>query len=218
MAIGAGAVLLITAGDLLAEEYKKAVIKKIGDNLMITLQVNGQEVKATVSPLLKGFDKDGKELTGLGQNLRVLKEGNMVNAQVETRNKQNRITELRLVAGELQPIKPVPGGATADKPQPGKPLKGKPKEPEKVYKGAIVQRYQGQTVVLTVDDRDIEVGTFAQMMAYDATDHEIPKGDRFKILRKPGNVIDATTRKVGGKELLVEIRLIKGELGERDKR
>ena len=81
--------------------YSNATIKSVDGNKVVLL-ADGNEVSLVASGSMKGFDATGRRLTGKGENLRVLKEGNHVNV---TTFKGGRgvevIREIHLVQGSL---------------------------------------------------------------------------------------------------------------------
>src|SRR5262245_48478931 len=150
----------LLAATLSAEEHKGAKVTKIGEKLLITLDVNGKEVQLTAYPFLKGYGADGKELVGVGQGVRVLKEGNVLDLKTEslklTGQPQIYISEARLIKGDLQSLevlrgltaKNLPTGKNAATPGKIVPKSKKGREPDPATTFTVVKYEPKQAVVL----------------------------------------------------------------------
>ena len=81
--------------------YSNATIKSV-DGTKVVLVADGKEISLVATGSMKAFDVSGRKLTGKGENLRVLKEGNQVNV---TTFKGGRgvevIREIHLLQGNL---------------------------------------------------------------------------------------------------------------------
>jgi hypothetical protein len=205
----AAAIALTTAG-LKAEEYKSAKVVKIGDKLLVTLEIGGKTRQITAFPFMKAFDKDGQEIGQLGEGLRVLKEGNVLDVRVEsmklTGQAQDYIAEGKLISGELQDLK-ILRSLT-------RPLRGAKKpdgtEPA-IY--TVVQYSSRRPVVLRNEDGEDLKLSESLSKAFDAEGHELPPDERERVL-KEGNIIEARLGKLSNskQQTIKEARLVQGDL------
>jgi hypothetical protein len=81
--------------------YTGATIKSVDGNKVV-LTVEGKDLNVTASGSMKAFDTSGHKLTGKGQNLRILKEGNQVSVTTFKNQNIEVIREIHLVQGTLQ--------------------------------------------------------------------------------------------------------------------
>jgi len=204
--------LVLSAGGLLAEEYKDAKIVKIGEKLLVTFDVGGKQVEVTAFPFLKGFGTDGKQLTELGHGVRVLKEGNILDLKTEsmklTGQPQIYISEARLKKGELQTLEVLRSIAT-----PNVPGKKKSREPEAGPVFTVVKAEPRRAVVLRGADGK-EISAIPSLnKATDAAGQPLPD-DQLQRVMKVGNVIEVKLGKVSNsqQQTVKEARLVSGEL------
>jgi hypothetical protein len=81
--------------------YSGAIIKSIDGNKVVLL-VGNKEIEVVASGTMKAFDLGGSKLSGKGQNMRVLKEGNQVDVTIFKGNRDVQvIREIHLVKGNL---------------------------------------------------------------------------------------------------------------------
>lgn len=199
------------AGSLRAEEevaeYRGATVSKIGEKLVVTFDVGGKKVNATIFPLMEGFDKDGKELD-FGHGLRILKEGNVVDFKTEsmalTGKPETYIIHARLIKGELMPLAAMRDLA---------PKTRKPRE-EAILYTVTKSEGRGPVTLRGPDGKQISVRVSLDK-AVDASGKELSKEQLAGVL-KEGNVIEAELKPSsnGGILLLKEARLVSGELAD----
>jgi hypothetical protein len=233
--------LFFWTGSLFADKYEGATFQKM-DQGKAVFEYQEKELRLPLTGGFKAFDQDGKELgreaTDIGGRYRVLVKGNQVDLTTEIdKNKRERVTEIRLMKGTLAtPGKAVTTVNGKDKPAatPGKkpaaetPKKPaakdekaddetKPAKPElKRYKNATIRIVAKNKVVLQVDDEEITVTANRSMKAYDQKGKVLKGKDQPYRVLKEGNEVTVTTQKDAKKETILTIRLIKGELEEKE--
>jgi hypothetical protein len=188
-----------------ADEYKGATVKGV-ENGKFVFEVNGKEVRISPGSISwKGFDASGKELTEFGQNFRVMKPGNVVNVTTTRKGRNEFISEIHLVEGQLAEMgKPSVSGKS------GSSSTRQPAD-QKTYKAAVVKSVEGKNVVLVVGDEEMTFMVSGAMQAYDTNGRRLPKGTNMRLL-KEGNQVDVTTYKNRGREIIREIHLVRGSL------
>jgi hypothetical protein len=81
--------------------YTAATIKSVNGKDVV-LVAGGMEISLVASGAMKAFDASGHKLSGSGQNMRVLKEGNQVTVTTFKNRNVEVIREIHLVQGALQ--------------------------------------------------------------------------------------------------------------------
>ncbi len=180
---GAVVSLLFLAAGAAGDEYREATVRE-AERGRVVLDVGGREVRLVLgSTAFRAYDVDGKALSGLGENLRVLKPGNLVDVVTRKAGPREYLEEVRLL---------------------------RPNSAQGVYAMARVKRVDDRRVVLRVGDRDVTVYAARGMKVYDASGKPLRgKSQSAQVLRE-GNVVHVTTRKTSRRETIVEIRLVPG--------
>jgi hypothetical protein len=161
----------------------------------------------------KAFDLDGRQLTELGQNFRVLKPGNVVNVITARRRGSEFVQEIHLVKGELAEMgkaRTTTGGKSSKDARPARKARSLD---ETNYSGAFIKSVTGNQVVLLVEGREVPVVASGTMKAFDLGARKLTGKEQNLRILKEGNQVDVTTFK-GQRdvEVIREIHLVKGSL------
>jgi len=219
--------LFLLVGSLRAGEFKNATFKGI-KNRLLDFEINGQEALISAGDLsFKSFDQDGKPLTGrLGENVRPLVAGNVVNIVTSARTKTfsskstgskvEELTEVHLVKGELAEPGKTAKWPDLSEPRSKRGRRGPDKQDRTTYKAATIKSIENKNIVLEVDGKEVAVVTGNRMKFVDADGKQLKGKGLSKRVFKEGAQVDVTTSKSDdGTETIREVHQVHGTEDEK---
>ncbi len=227
------------AGEILV--YKGAKLIRQEEHGMMVFEVKDGEIKAQPSLNMKGIDQNGKVYSsGFAaaekheHAAQLLKIGNVVDLKINKVNaKTFIIAEVRLVKGEVLPfgarnkvVKPGQPGETNRDTRPDdqkaaeaarptdKPKTARSKTEKRSYQRATIKKYDNGTVTFEFKGEEIVATVPRSFKAIDRNGRPLKPDDRLRVFRE-GNEAAISTRKVGTREVIMDVRLKRGSLADR---